>query len=105
MPMRRGAPAWAAPAVAEAMAGRTAAAERGSAARKSRRVIKGGLLLADGLRDPQVREEVAELLVAQAVEQAHRHQALARGLDRLDLVGPEGDVLPVEAAEHRDLVV
>src|SRR5262245_35421474 len=62
------------------------------AARNVRRVIIGSSL-GNGLGDPQVREEVAQLLVGQAVEEPDRHQALAGGLDLLDVRGLEGDVL------------
>src|SRR6185503_746050 len=59
--------------------------------------------LGNGLGDPEVGEEIAELLVRQAVEQPGGHEALARGLDLLDVRGLEGDVLAVQAAEHRHL--
>ena len=58
-------------------------------------------LLRHRLRAAKVSEQVAELLVAQAVEQAFGHETAAGGLKGLDFRGAQCCVFPIERAEHQ----
>src|SRR2546425_11664403 len=60
---------------------------------------------ADRLRDAEVSEEVAQLLVGQAVQQALRHQARAGRIHLADVIAGERDVRAVEPADHNDVRV
>src|SRR5690606_8870522 len=62
-------------------------------------------LFADRLRNAQVGEEVADLLLVEPFQQALGHQASPHGLDRVDFIDRQGQVLPVEAAQDGDLIV
>lgn len=62
-------------------------------------------LLADRLAGAEVGEEIAKLLGVEGRSQALGHEGLTEGLELLDFVAAEGEVLAVEAPEDDDVIV